>query len=96
MIALRRWEKYGFAKYLGFSQSELSRRANIDVNTLKCIYRAPTAVLTTETLDKRAKALGVDASELIESLQDEFGQEALYTSEYYRSELFYFPYFPST
>ncbi|HVB75637.1 MAG TPA: helix-turn-helix transcriptional regulator, partial [Ktedonobacteraceae bacterium] len=60
------------AKAKGFSQGELSRRANIDENTLKRIYRNPTAVITTETLDKLAKALGVDASVLIESVPDEF------------------------
>ena len=69
MIRLRIKE---IAKAKGFSQGELSRRANIDENTLKRIYRNPTAVITTETLDKLAKALGVDASVLIESVPDEF------------------------
>jgi len=69
MIRLRIKE---IAKAKGFSQGELSRRANIDENTLKRIYRNPTAVITTETLDKLAKALGVDASKLIESVPDEF------------------------
>jgi len=69
MIRLRIKE---IAKAKGFSQGELSRRANIDENTLKRIHRNPTAVITTETLDKLAKALGVDASVLIESVPDEF------------------------
>ncbi len=68
MIRLRVKE---IAKEKGFSQGELSRVANIDENTLKCIYRNPTAIITTETLDKLAKALGVDASALIESDPDE-------------------------
>jgi len=68
MIRLRVKE---IAKEKGFSQGELSRRANIDENTLKRIYRNPTAIITTETLDKLAKALSVDASELIESVPDE-------------------------
>ena len=69
MIRLRIKE---IAKEKGFSQGELSRRANIDENTLKRIYRNPLAIITTETLDKLAKALGVSASELIESIADEF------------------------
>ncbi len=68
MIRLRVKE---IAKEKGFSQGELSRVANIDENTLKRIYRNPTAIITTETLDKLAKALGVDASALIESVPDE-------------------------
>jgi DNA-binding Xre family transcriptional regulator len=50
----------------------LSHRANIDENSLKRIYLNPTAVITIETLDKLAKALGVNTSELIESVPDEF------------------------
>ena len=68
MIRLRIKE---IAKAKGFSQGELSRRANIDENTLKRIYRNPLAIITTETLDKLAKALGVSAPELIESIPDE-------------------------
>lgn len=49
MIRLRIKE---VAKAKGFSQGELSRRANIDENTLKRIYRNPLAIITTETLDK--------------------------------------------
>jgi len=67
MIRLRVKE---IAKEKGFSQGELSRRANIDENTLKRIYRNPMAIITTETLDKLAKALSVDASVLIESVPD--------------------------
>jgi len=33
------------------------------------IFRRPYSVVTTETLDKLARVLGVDASELIESLE---------------------------
>ena len=69
MIRLRIKE---IAKAKGFSQGELSRRANIDENTLKRIYRNPLAIITTETLDKLAKALGVSATELIASIPDEF------------------------
>jgi DNA-binding Xre family transcriptional regulator len=55
----------------GFSQGRLSRVANIDENTLKRIYRDPYAIITTETLDKLAKALGVPSSTLIEDVPEE-------------------------
>jgi DNA-binding Xre family transcriptional regulator len=68
MIRLRVKE---VAQEKGFSQGRLSRVANIDENTLKRIYRDPHAIITTETLDKLAKALGVPSSELIEDVPDE-------------------------
>ena len=68
MIRLRVKE---VAKEKGFSQGRLSRVANIDENTLKRIYRDPYAIITTETLDKLAKALGVPSSTLIEDMPDE-------------------------
>ncbi len=58
------------AQQKGFSQGRLSRTANIDENTLKRIYRDPHAVITTETLDKLAVALGVDVRDLLESITD--------------------------
>ena len=58
------------AKEKGFSQGRLSRVANIDENTLKRIYRDPFAIITTETHDKLARALGVPSSELIEDVAD--------------------------
>jgi DNA-binding Xre family transcriptional regulator len=67
MIRLRVKE---VAKEKGFSQGRLSRVANIDENTLKRIYRDPYAFITSETLDKLAKALGVRSSELIEDVAD--------------------------
>ncbi len=59
------------AKEKGFSQGRLSRVANIDENTLKRIYRDPYAIITTETLDKLAKALGVPSGALIEDVPDD-------------------------
>ena len=67
MIRLRVKE---VAKEKGFSQGRLSRVANIDENTLKRIYRNPYAIITTETLDKLARALGVSSSELNEDVAD--------------------------
>ncbi len=68
MIRLRVKE---VAQEKGFSQGRLSRVANIDENTLKRIYRDPYAIITTETLDKLAKALGVPSSTLIEDVSEE-------------------------
>ncbi len=59
------------AKARGLSQGKLARRADIDIKTLQKIYRTPTTDamdLKLTTLDRLAQALGVDASELIESV----------------------------
>lgn len=53
------------AQAKGISQSKLARRADIDVKTVRRIFRNPTEIITTETLDKLATALQVDLSELI-------------------------------
>jgi DNA-binding Xre family transcriptional regulator len=55
----------------GFSQRRLSLRSGVDIRTVQSIFRHPHKIVTTETLDKLAKVLGVDASELIESVPDE-------------------------
>ncbi|HLJ35827.1 MAG TPA: helix-turn-helix transcriptional regulator [Ktedonobacteraceae bacterium] len=52
------------------SQGRLSRISDVDIKTIKRIYRDPLTIVTTETLGKIAKALGIDASELIESVPD--------------------------
>ena len=57
------------AEKKGVSQGSLSRLANIDIRTLRKIYRNPTeAVVNTETLDRLAVVLEVDVSELLESV----------------------------
>lgn len=54
------------------SQRKLCRLADIDLRTLKKIYKHPTeAVITIETLDKLAMALEVDIRELVESVKEE-------------------------
>ncbi len=53
------------------SQRRLSLRSGVDLRTVQKIWRDPYKIVTTETLDKLAKVLGVDASELIESVPDE-------------------------
>jgi len=55
----------------GLSQRQLSLRSGIDINNMRRILNNPYAIVNTETLDKLAKVLGVDASELIESVADE-------------------------
>lgn len=61
------------AKAKGISQSKLIRMTGIDTKNVQKIFRNPTAIVTTETLDRFALALGVDASELIETIHDEQG-----------------------
>lgn len=56
------------ARYI--SQRKLSMLSGVDIRTVQKIYRDPYKIVTTETLDKLAKVLGVDASELIESVPD--------------------------
>ena len=36
----------------GISQGKLSRNADIDIKTIRKIYRDPTVIITTETLGK--------------------------------------------
>ena len=59
------------AKAKGVSMRQLSKRSGLVYNTIRLIYRDPYGPLSTVTLDKLAKALGVDASELIESVADD-------------------------
>lgn len=56
------------AKSKGISMGRLGRMADIDIKTIRRIYQHPTESITLATLDKIAEALGVDASELIESI----------------------------
>lgn len=64
------------AEQQGLSQSKLSRKADVDLTTLRKIYQQPTtANVTIETLDRLAKALDVDVRELIESVPDDGKRE---------------------
>jgi len=58
------------ARQKGVSQGLLSRKSNIDVNTVRRILRDPDKIVTTETLNRLANALEVDACELIEYTPD--------------------------
>ena len=63
MIRLKAKE---IAQAKGISQGRLSRIADIDVKTIRRIFRDPTEIITTETLDKLATALEVSVCDLIE------------------------------
>lgn len=52
------------AKRIGLNK--LSRTADINIKTIRKIFRNPTEIITTETLDKLAAALEVHAYELFE------------------------------
>ncbi|HVB22941.1 MAG TPA: helix-turn-helix transcriptional regulator [Ktedonobacteraceae bacterium] len=59
------------AKARGVSQRRLSLRSGIDINTIRRIFQNPTtANPTVGTLGKIADTLGVDVSELLESVLD--------------------------
>jgi transcriptional regulator with XRE-family HTH domain len=63
------------AKQKGMSQRQLFFRSGVDITTLQKIWRNPHTNITIETLGKLARALGVDASELIEGQADASGDE---------------------
>lgn len=48
-------------------QNKLARLADLDYQTVRKIYKNPYQIINTETLEKLARALQVDASLLIES-----------------------------
>src|SRR5213082_3054089 len=58
------------AKQKGISMGKLQRDADVAYNTVKRMYKNPYHVITTETLGKLAKALGVTPGELIEEVPD--------------------------
>lgn len=67
MIRLRVKE---IAQQKGMGQGKLQRRADMDVKTIRKIYKDPFVIITTETLDKLAHALEVDPRELIEPWEE--------------------------
>ncbi len=60
------------ARQKGVSQGKLGRFADVDPRTMRRIYRHPTTSITLPTLDRIAKALQVDSSELIQSVPDDW------------------------
>ena len=59
------------AQEKGIGMGKLQRTADVAYNTVKRMYKDPYHVITTETLGKLAKALGVSPGELIEEVSDE-------------------------
>ena len=59
------------ARKRGFSMGKLQRDADVAYNTVKRMYKNPYHVITTETLGKLARALGVPPGELIEEVSDD-------------------------
>jgi len=60
------------AKEKGISQSKLSRLADVNITTIQRIFNSPTtANVNLYTLDRIAKALGVNVTDLIESVPDD-------------------------
>jgi DNA-binding Xre family transcriptional regulator len=68
MIRLRVRE---VAEQQGISVTKLARKADIDIRTLRRIYKQPTAEVSTYTLNKLAAALNCSPTELIENVPDE-------------------------
>jgi DNA-binding Xre family transcriptional regulator len=59
------------AKSRGLSQSKLSRWADVDISTIRRLFREPGGTnITLETLNRLAGALGVDPCQLIEYTPD--------------------------
>lgn len=55
----------------GISQRQVSVRTGIDINAIRRIFRNPVGIeVKLDTLDRIAKVLGVDVSELIESIDE--------------------------
>jgi DNA-binding Xre family transcriptional regulator len=58
------------AQQKGYSMSRLSRESNMAYKTIQTIWRDPNHEVTTTTLNKLARTLGVDPSELIEYIPE--------------------------
>ena len=58
------------AQQKGFSMSRLSRESNMAYKTVQTIWRDPYHEVTTTTLNKLARTLGVDPSQLIEYIPE--------------------------
>lgn len=65
MVRLRVKE---IAEQKGYNMSSLARKADIGFSTVKRIFQDPYREVTTTTLEKLAKALGVPTADLIEDV----------------------------
>ncbi|MFL5628179.1 MAG: helix-turn-helix domain-containing protein [Ktedonobacteraceae bacterium] len=68
MIRLRVKE---IAESKGLNMAQLARKADVDVRTVRRIYREPTSEISTTVLDKLATALNVKPADLIDSSTDQ-------------------------
>jgi DNA-binding Xre family transcriptional regulator len=59
------------AEARGLNMAQLARKADIDIRTVRRIYRDPTGEISTTVLDKLAIALNVKPSDLIEHTSDQ-------------------------
>lgn len=58
------------AQQQGLGQGKLARMADLDIKTLARIYKNPYAEVSTVTLEKLARALGIPIVELIEEVNE--------------------------
>ncbi|HEY3993535.1 MAG TPA: helix-turn-helix transcriptional regulator [Ktedonobacteraceae bacterium] len=58
------------AELKGISRTRLSRLADTNYKTVNAIFKDPYREVTTTTLERLAKALGVNVVDLIEELPD--------------------------
>jgi DNA-binding Xre family transcriptional regulator len=63
------------AEQKGYNMSSLSRKADVGFSTVKRIFQDPYREVTTTTLEKLAKALGVATADLLEDVEDKPEQE---------------------
>ena len=61
----------------GFSQGKLARAADMATNTLRAIYRDPYREVSTVTINKLAKALGIPVTELIEDVSEDVARKEM-------------------
>ncbi|RAQ95345.1 helix-turn-helix domain-containing protein [Thermogemmatispora tikiterensis] len=59
------------AEVKGISRTKLSQRSEISYNVIKEIFRDPYRVVTTDTLQRLARALRVPVTDLIEEVSEE-------------------------
>ncbi|HEX6553302.1 MAG TPA: helix-turn-helix transcriptional regulator [Ktedonobacteraceae bacterium] len=59
------------AEAKGLNMAQLARKADVDVRTVRRIYRQPTSEISTGVLDKLATALDVKPSDLIDQTPNE-------------------------
>jgi len=65
------------AKQQGLSMNMLSHRSEISYNVIKEIYRNPYRAMSTETINKIAKALQVPATDLLEDVTEDVMREEM-------------------